>query len=244
MRFLLNLLTPPRSRLGILSLTSFMGACTPGPTPVTMPLDHLNRVTLHEQACPVPWDAQNHEPSSATLAALHQCLQPLTPEDGTYVEIEVPSHLKVSGQGSLYASALQEHIHRETGLHPSRISWHYSSESSEANLLVFQIHSQSYAVAPPDCGSKPYVMGGASVDPWVDLGCATSSNLGLMIQDPRDLLEGRSPDPSPAQPLISSVESLLGGTNASSSGSGGSSSGGGSGGSINSAVSYPGSTGK
>jgi len=75
-------------------------------------------------------------------------------------------------------------------------------------LIVAEEHSSAvvverYVVTPPDCPNwtkPPY--GDHSNTPASNFGCATATNLGLMVADPRDLVIGRSLGPPRGDPAL------------------------------------------
>lgn len=63
-----------------------------------------------------------------------------------------------------------------------------------------------YVVSLPDCPNwTPPADDDHGNNVGSNFGCANMTNLGLMIDDPRDLVMGRTPGPSDAEPIINSV---------------------------------------
>lgn len=68
------------------------------------------------------------------------------------------------------------------------------AESAALPVGGVRLLVERYLVTPPNCpdwrkpGSEDYANGAMS-----NLGCANTANLGLMIADPRDLIQGRRP---------------------------------------------------
>jgi pilus assembly protein CpaD len=71
---------------------------------------------------------------------------------------------------------------------------------------------ERYVVTPPSCPnwSKP-----AGSDPdntvFSNFGCATETNLGMMVAEPRDLLVGRQPGPADADPSLHAMQNYRAG---------------------------------
>lgn len=77
--------------------------------------------------------------------------------------------------------------------------WSESLPSPEAQPGLVRIVVNRYVVVPPNCPdwSKP-ATSDYSNTPLGNLGCANTSNLGLMVADPRDLVHGQNPGPADA----------------------------------------------
>jgi pilus assembly protein CpaD len=119
----------------------------------------------------------------------------------------------------------------------SPIAAHGSSDEMTVQL-------ERYVVTPPACPNWSKPTGG---DPdnttFSNFGCATETNLGMMVANPRDLLVGRQPGPPDADPALHAIQNYRAGkpiqlpddstgqsTPTASGGSPGASAGGGSGG--------------
>jgi pilus assembly protein CpaD len=102
----------------------------------------------------------------------------------------------------------------------------------QPNHLMLMV--DRYVATPPAC---PDWSGSPATPhfntPSANFGCATQTNLSLMVDNPRDILIGRNLGPADAEPAIDSVrryregkvKPLLAGPQSSSGGAGGSSSG-------------------
>ncbi|MGH6995439.1 MAG: CpaD family pilus assembly lipoprotein, partial [Stellaceae bacterium] len=99
-----------------------------------------------------------------------------------------------------------------------------------ADAVVVTVNRE--AAVPPACPNwnilGPYDPSNA---PSTNLGCATRTDLYLMVADPRDLVSGHPQGPADSAPSIAAVESYRSGKPSaalgSADGSGGASSGGG-----------------
>lgn len=77
--------------------------------------------------------------------------------------------------------------------------WGVSLASPEAQPGLVRVVVNRYVVVPPNCPdwSKP-ATSDYSNTPMSNLGCANTSNLGLMVADPSELIRGRTPGPADA----------------------------------------------
>ena len=65
---------------------------------------------------------------------------------------------------------------------------------------------ERYIVTPPNCPDWSKPMGHDSENtPGATFGCAITSNLGMMVANPRDLLRGRNPGPSDATAVSAAI---------------------------------------
>jgi pilus assembly protein CpaD len=86
---------------------------------------------------------------------------------------------------------------------------------------------ERYVVSPPDCPNwTSPIYGDHSNRMNSNFGCATASNLSLMVADPRDLVIGRDLGPDDAQPSGAAVDRYRTGTVKKLSATGGFSAGG------------------
>jgi pilus biogenesis lipoprotein CpaD len=99
--------------------------------------------------------------------------------------IETVKHFLVEngiGQSSIFASSFGERVPSATG----------SDEQAWRQNRRVEIVLERYVITPPAC---PDWSRRSGVDfangPHSNFGCATAANLGLMIANPRDLVEGR-----------------------------------------------------
>src|SRR5216684_2055015 len=66
---------------------------------------------------------------------------------------------------------------------------------------------ERYVVTPPACPNWSKPPGGDPTNTvGSNFGCATTTNLGLMIANPRDLLIGRKPGPADAEPALRAIQ--------------------------------------
>lgn len=82
---------------------------------------------------------------------------------------------------------------------------------------------ERYVVTPPACPNWSKPTGGDPTNTVAsNFGCATTTNLGLMIANPRDLLSGQKPGPADADPALRAVRNYRAGKPARLSEEGGS----------------------
>jgi pilus assembly protein CpaD len=74
------------------------------------------------------------------------------------------------------------------------------------------LHVERYVVTPPACPNWSKPSGGDPTNTVSsNFGCATATNLGLMIANPRDLLSGRKPGPADAEPALRAIQNYRAG---------------------------------
>jgi pilus assembly protein CpaD len=78
--------------------------------------------------------------------------------------------------------------------------------SVEAQPGLVRVVVNRYVVVPPNCPdwSKP-ATADYSNTPMSNLGCATTANLGTMVADPRELIQGRQPGPADAEAATGAI---------------------------------------
>jgi pilus assembly protein CpaD len=71
---------------------------------------------------------------------------------------------------------------------------------------------ERYVVTPPACPNWSKPPGGDPTNTvGSNFGCATTTNLGLMVANPRDLLVGRKPGPADAEPALRAIQNYRAG---------------------------------
>ncbi len=74
------------------------------------------------------------------------------------------------------------------------------------------VQLERYVVTPPSCPNWSKPTGG---DPdnttFSNFGCATETNLGMMVAQPRDLVVGRQPGPPDADPALQAIQNYRAG---------------------------------
>jgi pilus assembly protein CpaD len=84
--------------------------------------------------------------------------------------------------------------------------------SGVASGDAMTVQLERYVVTPPSCPNWSKPTGG---DPgnteFSNFGCATATNLGMMVAQPRDLLVGRQPGPPDADPELHAIQNYRAG---------------------------------
>ena len=120
----------------------------------------------------------------------------VTSEDHVYLEPAADDRLTNSRVGRLAKAMAAKGVGAQTlpadsSLSPERI-----------DIVV-----ERYVVVPPDCPNwtSPAV-GDHGNQPGSNFGCATMTNLGLMVADPRDLVIGRTLGPAEGDPALAAMK--------------------------------------
>jgi pilus assembly protein CpaD len=84
--------------------------------------------------------------------------------------------------------------------------------ASYASSDEMTVQFERYVVTPPACPNWSKPTGG---DPnntvFSNFGCATETNLGMMVAQPRDLVVGRQPGPRDAEPALYAIQNYRAG---------------------------------
>jgi len=84
------------------------------------------------------------------------------------------------------------------------------SGQRRADEVALQI--ERYVVTPPACPNWSKTPGGDPTNSvGSNFGCATTTNLGLMVAEPRDLLIGRKPGPADAEVAVRAIQNYRSG---------------------------------
>ncbi len=216
---------------GIAAMCLGLSACLP-PKSMWSENDTIKRntVTLHHITHDVTFSADTTGLSDTQAAALDKFLANVMAGYGDEFSIETPSN-DVSGDRRMAVSSYL----KARGLVVSGIPAAYGGPMASDSVRVIL---NRYVVTPPPCPDwrKP-----ATTDfnnqPGSNFGCATETNLGLMVANPRDLVKGRDIGPADAENAAKSVQNYRedkvpepkaqstggsGGSNGSSGSSGGS----------------------
>ncbi|MEM6712545.1 MAG: CpaD family pilus assembly protein [Pseudomonadota bacterium] len=107
------------------------------------------------------------------------------------LEVRVPSG-SANAAAATHALAEIHDIVAGAGGHPSRIAvHHYQVQSGHAHAPVYVAYNRLEAVTS-ECGRWPDgVNQPGSQSDYFNFGCATQSNFGAMLDDPRDLIRPR-----------------------------------------------------
>jgi pilus assembly protein CpaD len=133
----------------------------------------------------------------AEIAGGEEILLDATATDGLSQKRHAAIRSLLSRRG-IRAVALTTGVGR-AGAHPGA--------SDEVALQV-----ERYVVTPPACPNWSKPPGGDPTNTvGSNFGCATATNLGLMVAEPRDLLVGRKPGPADAEPALRAVQNYRSG---------------------------------
>lgn len=96
---------------------------------------------------------------------------------------------------------------RAVSLPPPDATVDYPARGDEVGLQV-----ERYVVTPPACPNWSKPPGGDPTNTvGSNFGCATATDLGLMVAEPRDLLVGRKPGPADAEPALRAIHNYRAG---------------------------------
>jgi pilus assembly protein CpaD len=176
-----------------LAVAALLPACTFAPSDLT-----LNRI----ETKPVQLTHVVHfAPGSAALASAEADSLRSFLRSGV---ASINSVTLVSGTSSI-ADARRASVSRAIGA----LGLPYSVAPADPNFTadVVDVTATGEAAVPPSCPNwdvvGPYDPSNASMR---NLGCATNTDLYLMVADPRDLVTGHALAPADAQPSIGAVE--------------------------------------
>jgi pilus assembly protein CpaD len=177
-----------------------LGACNP-PAPLWKAGDSqpkplkVDYVRLTHAAVFSPKAARLSGEESEKLSAFLENAQ-VTADDHVYIESPGGDHLVSQRIGQL------AHQLSERGIGARTLPAKTSLPSDQLTVIV-----ERYVVTPPNCPdwSKDPVTNHDN-EPSSNFGCATSTNLGLMVADPRDLVIGRPMGPEEGPPAIAAVQ--------------------------------------
>jgi pilus assembly protein CpaD len=152
----------------------------------------VDYVRLQHDAAFMPGSADLAEGEADGLAAFIEQAE-VAPQDHVFFQPASNDTLAAARIGQLTRELIQRGIGATT-LPPST-----SAVAADHMTVVVE----RYVVTPPDCPNwtkPPY--GDHSNTPASNFGCATATNLGLMVADPRDLVIGRSLGPPRGDPAL------------------------------------------
>jgi pilus assembly protein CpaD len=184
-----------------LCLGLMLAGCNPE-APAWSPADtspkplKVDYVKLQHPAAFAPGSAKLAAGEPEKLAAFLDNAQ-VTSEDHVYLEPASGDALAAQRIGQL-AHQLSQHGIGATTLPPA-------AEGVAPNQLLVLV--ERYVVTPPNCPdwSKDPVSNHDNTPPS-NFGCATVTNLGLMVADPRDLVIGRKLGPEVGDPALYAIE--------------------------------------
>jgi pilus assembly protein CpaD len=185
--------------LGLLCMA--LGACTPQLGAYEAGQMRLARSTgaveQNRQSVTVLVDAAGNAPEQdvrSTIQALTLLGDPLT------------THAMIEGAATAATRSGAVRFLQNFGVPRTNIAFSSTAAQGAGVSLVLS----RYTVTPPECPAwddllENYVSNG----PTVPLGCANVRNLNLMVEDPRDLLVGRTTGPTDAGHEVKAIERYM-----------------------------------
>lgn len=162
----------------------------------------LNAVKVDTRSCHVKWSSDDQHIASQ----LQHCFDSVQGRIG-FVSIHLPHPESRVNYHEDHALKLRELILKNSPLTQDRVSWDYLEDRRHQGIVV---NVRSYRVIPPQC-QKSFVMGKMSSDSLPALGCANYANLGSIIFQPSDLIEGQPVGSTWAAMLTQNTNAALGG---------------------------------
>jgi pilus assembly protein CpaD len=185
--------------LGLLCMA--LGACTPQMDAHEIGQMRLVRSTAaveqNRQSVTVLFDAAGNareQDVRSTIQALNLLGDPLT------------THAMIEGATSAAQRSVAARFLQNFGVPRANIAFSDTAAQSPGISLVMS----RYTVIPPECPAwddllENYVSNG----PTMPLGCANARNLSLMVEDPRDLLVGRTTGPTDGNREVKAIERYM-----------------------------------
>jgi pilus assembly protein CpaD len=185
--------------LGLLCMA--LGACTPQMDAYDAGQMRLVRSTAtvdqNRQSVNVLFDAAGNareQDVRSTIQALTLLGDPLT------------THAMIEGATSAAQRSIAARFLQNFGVPRANIAFSGTAAQGAGVSLVMS----RYTVTVPECPAwddllENYVSNG----PTIPLGCANARNLGLMVEDPRDLLVGRTTGPTDAGHEVKAIERYM-----------------------------------
>jgi pilus assembly protein CpaD len=196
---------------GIIALAA-VAACSPLAEqyqPIEAAAGKTNRVEFSRLGHTVRFAPGASQPTAAETARLTSFLEDADVIYGDHVYVETASGDKLS-------SARQASIRRILAKHGVLMATLPATAAPVGEHLALgdemTVQLERYTVTPPDCPNWSKPAGGDPTNSvWSNFGCATATNLGLMVAQPRDLLVGRQPGPPDADPALKAIQNYRAG---------------------------------
>jgi pilus assembly protein CpaD len=175
-----------------------LGGCTPSTSERTESENpkqlHVDFVRLRHVAAFTPGKPELASGEAQKLAAFFDSAA-VGPQDHVYLESGSDDRLSTARVGRMVKEMDRKGIGAQT-LPPGSVP-------ADSMLVVVE----RYVVTPPNCPdwSGPAV-GDHSNQPSSNFGCATATNFGLMVADPRDLVIGRDLGPQEGNAALYAIE--------------------------------------
>ena len=179
-------------RLAVLGLAVAIGACTTPPgievseRAKPTKIDHVSRV--------VPVSAQSPLRAADALA-LRRAVTAFGPAEAVHASVALPVGTSAAARASLRRSLV------ESGVPPTNIVF-VAADAAGSEVILHR-----HVVTPPECRNFSIDLNRSSQEnPRSQGGCTNERNLTLMVEDPRDLVRGRTIGPADAEHAANGVE--------------------------------------
>jgi pilus assembly protein CpaD len=199
----------PWGRLALLGAALALGACSDmtnaAPqfrTSMEPPTNTVERLAWPHG---ISFTAKQSSLNASQRTALAQAIQAAGGPDAVHVIVASPTDAK--GASSKLTATRQDSITKallSMGMSGSHIE---VSKEPSRTPGAFALSIERYVVTPPNCPDWSEALGSSDArqigSNW---GCASATNLGLMVADPRDLVVGKATAPADATHEANSVE--------------------------------------
>ncbi|MBL8698380.1 MAG: hypothetical protein JNK67_08405 [Alphaproteobacteria bacterium] len=184
------------ARPGLVALLLALGACKSPPGLEVSERAKPSRVDHIERAVPVSPQA----PLRATdVVALQRGVNGFGPGAAVHASVVLQAGATPAVRNAIRRSLV------EAGVPPTNIV--FATRTTPVNEVVLH----RYVVTPPECRSFSLDLNRTSQEnPVSQLGCTNDRNLTQMVEDPRDLLHGRTLGPADAEHAANGVERYRG----------------------------------
>lgn len=179
-------------RPGALALLLALGACKSPPGLEVSERSKPSRIDHIERAVAI----QPQAPLRATdVVALQRGVNGFGPAGAVHASVVLQAGATPATRSAIRKTLI------DAGVPPTNIV--FASRTTPGNEVVLH----RYVVTPPECRSFSLDLNRTSQEnPVSQLGCTNDRNLTQMVEDPRDLLHGRSLGPADAEHAANGVE--------------------------------------
>ena len=192
------------TRTGVLALASLLllGACDLRLNEHVMKarentdLRQANRVDLVQYKHEIKFDGGKNLPSEAEYDRFDTFMKT--------IDLGYADEVLLRGSSAFRRNAMASYIHH-LGIPAQVQSEPGTKDELAANTVSVTVNR--YVVTPPACPNWSNFNGNNERNtPGSNYGCTTDASLGYMIANPRDLVQGRVPEPADSTPLIGAMQ--------------------------------------
>jgi pilus assembly protein CpaD len=159
-------------------------------------LRQANRVDLVQYKHEIRYDGGKDLPTEAEYDRFDNFMKS--------IELGYADEVVLRGSTAHRRSAMAAYIQR-LGI-PASIQTD-TGPKEEAGANTINVTVNRYVVTPPACPNWSNFNGKDERNtPGSNYGCTTDASLGYMIANPRDLVQGRVPEPAPTPPLVGGLQ--------------------------------------